>query len=232
MVFFTATPFRADGRPICDDIAVPVQYAYRLLRNKAIESKIIRPARFQDFPVNKGGNLFEKLLHDTVDCLEKKEKVSSLPDDKKQVAMIIMGNVQEADDMAAIASDKYPQLPAVAIHRNLPINDRKKAMSDIKSGRIRIIIIVKMLLEGFDHPPVSIAAICTNICSPVKFAQFIGRAQRVMPGEKDVVADVISLKVFDQSENYNNYDKEWLIPGTDEDVEEEHENPQIERNPQ
>ena len=46
------------------------------------------------------------------------------------------------------------------------------------------VIIVKMLLEGFDHPPVSTAAICTNIHRPIKLAQFIGRAQRVMPGEK------------------------------------------------
>ena len=30
----------------------------------------------------------------------------------------------------------------------------KEAMQDTKNGTARIIIIVKMLLEGFDHPPV------------------------------------------------------------------------------
>ena len=49
------------------------------------------------------------------------------------------------------------------------------------------VIIVKMLLVGFDHPPVSTAAICTNIHRPIKLAQFIGRAQRVMPGEKKMM---------------------------------------------
>ena len=56
-----------------------------------------------------------------------------------------------------------------------------------KNGTARIVIIVKMLLEGFDHPPVSTAAICTNIHRPIKLAQFIGCAQRVMPGEKKMM---------------------------------------------
>ena len=50
-----------------------------------------------------------------------------------------------------------------------------------------------MLLEGYDYPPVSTAAICTNIHRPIKLAQFIGRAQRVMPGENDVVTDISHL---------------------------------------
>ena len=73
----------------------------------------------------------------------------------------------------------------------------KKAVQDIKNGTARIVIIVKMLVEGFDHPPVSIAAICTNIHSPIKLAQFIGRAQKVMSGEKNDVAGT-SLNVFKQ----------------------------------
>ena len=78
-------------------------------------------------------------------------------------------------------------------------------MQDTKNGTARIVIIVKMLLVGFDHPPVSTAAICTNIHSPIKLAQFIGHAQRVMPGEKDVVADVILLDVIKQQKNYDNF---------------------------
>ena len=113
----------------------------------------------------------------------------------------------------------YPGLSTVTVHRDLKAYERKKAMEDIKSGKARIIIIVKMLLEGFDHPPVSIAAICTNIRSPVKYAQFIGRAQRVISGEKDVIADVISLDVFKQQKNYSNFEQQWLIPPTEAEVE-------------
>ena len=57
-------------------------------------------------------------------------------------------------------------------------------MQDTKNGTARIVFIVKMLLEECDHPPVSIAAIRTNIHRLIKLAQFIGRAQRVMSGEK------------------------------------------------
>ena len=72
-----------------------------------------------------------------------------------------------------------------------------------------------MLLEECDHPPVSIAAICTNIHSPIKLAQFIGRAQRVMSGEKDVVADVSHWTYIKFQKNYDNFEYKWLIPPTE-----------------
>ena len=121
--------------------------------------------------------------------------------------------------MADIARQKYSHLHSVAMYHNHKAHEHDKAMEDIKSGKARIIIIVQMLLEGFDHPPVSIAAICTKIGSAVRFAQFIGRAQRVLPDEGDVKADVISLSVFEQKINYDNYLQEHLIPLTESDTE-------------
>ena len=229
VVFFTATPYRADGKSICDEVGEH-RFAYYLSRNDAIKRNIIRLTKFCEIAVTKESP-FETLLHHTVNRLEEKDKKSPLPDDKQHVAMIIMGNVQEVNDMTILAKMKHPQLHTVAvckkqtqlhatqIRRELPIRERKKAMKDIKDGTARIIIIVKMLLEGFDHPPVSIAAICTSIHSPVRFAQFIGRAQRVIPGEEDVVADVITLDVFNQQTNFDKFEKEWFIPKTEAEVE-------------
>ncbi len=79
----------------------------------------------------------------------------------------------------------------------------------MKTGKLALIVIVQKLLEGFDHAPISIAAICTRIVSPVKFAQFIGRAQCIYrtnehpatierPGNK---ADIISDPFFEQADN-------------------------------
>ena len=218
--FFTATPYRADGKSICDDIGEE-GFAYRLSRDNAIKSKIIRPATFWERKENPQEDTHTTLLLYTVEHLQNKAGLFPLPSPNNHVAMIIMGNVQEANEMVEKAKRICSELPAVAIHRNLTTVERRNAMDAIQKGKIRIIIIVKMLLEGFDHPPVSIAAICTNIHSPIKVAQFIGRAQRVIPGEKDVVADVISLEVFKQSRNYDNYNKEWLIPKTEAEVEDE-----------
>ena len=42
-----------------------------------------------------------------------------------------------------------------------------------------------------------------------------------MPGEKDVVADAISLDVFKQQKNYDNFRYEWLIPPKKVEVEDQ-----------
>ena len=52
-------------------------------------------------------------------------------------------------------------------------------MRRLKNNELSLVIVVAMLLEGFDHPPISIAAITYKIVSPVRFVQFIGRAQRI-----------------------------------------------------
>ena len=56
--------------------------------------------------------------------------------------------------MAGLACLVYPDLPTVAVHRDLKAHERKEAIQDTKNGTAMIVIIVKMLVEGFDHPPV------------------------------------------------------------------------------
>ena len=77
-------------------------------------------------------------------------------------------------------------------------------------------VVVEMLLEGFDHPPISIAAILTKIVSKLKFAQFVGRAQRIVHGQgcdesDEIFADLVSHSYFQQEQNYATYDEALLI---------------------
>ena len=77
-----------------------------------------------------------------------------------------------------------------------------------------------MLLEGFDHPPISIAAILTKIVSKLKFAQFIGRAQRIVRNQAraesdDIYADVVTHSHFQQEQNYAAYEEALLITPDD-----------------
>ena len=46
------------------------------------------------------------------------------------------------------------------------------------ANRVKLVAIIGSVLERFDHPPISIAAILSKIVSSVKFTQFMGRAQR------------------------------------------------------
>lgn len=85
-------------------------------------------------------------------------------------------------------------------------NEKKKNDKIIKEikekDKYRVVVVVKMLIEGFDYPPFSIAGIVTCIQSIVKFSQFVGRVQRVVrtknESEENVTADVISHKYFKQ----------------------------------
>ena len=66
-----------------------------------------------------------------------------------------------------------------------------------------------MLLEGFDHPPLSVARILTSIESAVKFARFIGHVQRVIRHpeleHESTTGDIITAPEFNQRVKFDKY---------------------------
>ena len=108
------------------------------------------------------------------------------------------------------------------IHSGIQTDPKKKEAEEnkIKKGLYEVVIVVRMLLEGFNYPPFSIAAILRPIRSPVTFAQFIGRVRRRVSCEKEfetgVVADVITHRDFRQSKMYEYY-KNHQIPDTEDE---------------
>ena len=109
------------------------------------------------------------------------------------------------------------KLELVEYHSGLSTLRRKKMMTTIENNEVKLVVVVDMLQEGFDHPPISIAAILTKITSPVKFVQFIGGAQRIVRNERvaespNVVADVVTHIRFQQRENYEMFQNERFIP--------------------
>ena len=133
------------------------------------------------------------------------------------MAIAIAKDTTEANEVEDLWNTLYGDETAIAYHYQLrPKKELLKRMQRLKDNKVRLVVVVDMLKEGFDHPPISIAAILTNISSPVKFTQFIGRAQRIVrtpeENERDVCADVVTHVHFDkQSGNYHNFQEEWLI---------------------
>lgn len=111
--------------------------------------------------------------------------------------------------------------------------ERDAVIKKIKDGHFEIVIIVNMLLEGFDYPPFSIAGIVTNITSLVKFTQFVGRIQRLVRHknaegkieiETGITGDVITHKHFKIAHLFNEA-FEPRIPETEkEDLDETEDN--------
>ena len=228
VVFFTATPFRSDGLEITEYIA-EVGFAYRLERKAAITRNIIRRTKFCELKnptvtdqVNADKFVNKSILKKVDNILKEKNMQHPLPGGKKHVALAIARDKAAADELAKMWNEKPEYGAAEAYHSSLKKGPLGAIMGKLHEGKLQLLVIVEMLLEGFDFPPISVAAIATGIRSPVKFAQFIGRAQRVVRAPQEIeqngIADVITHAYYKQSENYKTFKKELLIPTDDEDI--------------
>lgn len=214
IVFFTATPNRADGKEITTDGAINAKgYAYELSRKTAIDNKLIRKMNFRELEFQRGKyeecvppqrkrtrheeappqiskneitdmkaqlrlKFANEVLVEVKKGLVKKNLEHPLPGSKKHAAIVIAKNIAEANEVRTLCINLgFDEDKVMLMHSNKLKKAIKKesAMKEIRTGKAEVVIIVNMLLEGFDHPPLSIAAIVTSIQSPVKFAQFIGR---------------------------------------------------------
>ena len=217
VAFFTATPFRTDEK-----LVVECKPAYRLPLEEARARGIIRRTVLDEINDNaevRVGDLsevYKSVLRKVWEKQEKKKTTQPLPNDTPHMAMAIAKDTAEADEVEDLWNTLFGDETAIAYHYQLPTKERLKRMQRLKDNKVRLVVVVDMLKEGFDHPPISIAAILTNISSPVKFTQFIGRAQRIVrtpeENERNVCADIVTHVYFKkQRGNYHNFQKEWLI---------------------
>lgn len=253
IVFFTATPIRADGKEITTDGAINTKgYAYELSRKIAIDQKLIRkmnitelefqsdeyidcippptkrtrPASLDqleeappqsektDLKAQLRMHFAKEVLVEVKKRLAKKNMEKPLPGNKKHAAIVIAKDIAEATKVRALCLSLDFKVMLMHSNEHKKPTDKENAIKEIKSGKVEIVIVVKMLLEGFDYPPLSVAGILRSIRSPVTFAQFIGRVQRrvnhkdddgTITWEDGVVADVITHSYFKQKKMYDDY---------------------------
>ncbi len=84
----------------------------------------------------------------------------------------------------------------------------QQTLVDFKSGRIRTLIVIGRLLEGFDHNPISVVGIARNVqpASRVLFAQFVGRAVRKAYPTDPVRACIVAHKSLMQRRNWEAFE--------------------------
>lgn len=116
------------------------------------------------------------------------------------------------------------------IHSRMPVEEREDVLRDLRSGRIEAIVQVRMLGEGFDHPPLSVAAILNPFRSLSPYIQFTGRIMRVIhqsaPGHPDnrgIVVSHVGLNIDRHWDDFRQIDAEdqemvhgWLEAGEQE----------------
>jgi len=139
--------------------------------------------------------MFLEVLEKVNEIQEIKDIVHPLPNNVPHMAIAITKNTDCADRVVQLWNNRWGNGTAFAYHSKA--SDRQELMQTLKNNKIKLVVVVDMLQEGFDHPPMSIAAILMKIRSPVKFVQFIGRVQRIVRDGEDrespsIRADIVS----------------------------------------
>ena len=87
-------------------------------------------------------------------------------------------------------------LKAAEIYGEMDRDKQEAVLADLRSGKLDCIVQVQMLGEGFDHPPLGVAAIFRPFASLSPYIQFVGRVMRVVheakPDHPDNHAFVVS----------------------------------------
>lgn len=98
--------------------------------------------------------------------------------------------------------------PTALLHSGMTQEEQKSQKMLIKTNKVKVVVNVAMLGEGYDHKYFSVAAIFRPFRSALPYAQFIGRILRYIPeGERpnDNIGDIIShhaLGIDDLWETY------------------------------
>ncbi|MEO6391302.1 MAG: DEAD/DEAH box helicase [Pyrinomonadaceae bacterium] len=84
---------------------------------------------------------------------------------------------------AAVVTDKTPE------------KERARILTQFKAGVIDVVINVKVLSVGFDHPALDTVVLARPTCSLALYYQMVGRAVRPSPGKTEAwVIDMVELR--------------------------------------
>lgn len=132
--------------------------------------------------------------------------------------MILADSTNAAADVLLAQWNTIPDRPEAAVYYHKKKSNPLTLSKFTKHRTIVVLIVVHMLKEGFNHPPVSVIGITRNIGSPLFFTQFIGRAFRIIrkaDGTPDATANreafIYAGAEHKQQKNWNTFWDERLI---------------------
>jgi excinuclease ABC subunit B len=114
---------------------------------------------------------------------------------KKERVLVTTLTKRMAEDLSAYLEEK--KIKVNYLHSDVKTLDRIKILTDLRKGKIEVLVGVNLLREGLDLPEVSLVAILDAdkegfLRSEVSLIQTIGRAARNVEGEVLIYADQIT----------------------------------------
>jgi excinuclease ABC subunit B len=114
---------------------------------------------------------------------------------KKERVLVTTLTKRMAEDLSAYLEER--KMKVNYLHSDVKTLDRIKILTDLRRGKIEVLVGVNLLREGLDLPEVSLVAIMDAdkegfLRSEVSLIQTIGRASRNVEGEVLIYADQIT----------------------------------------
>ncbi|MEZ4104298.1 MAG: DEAD/DEAH box helicase family protein [Candidatus Paceibacterota bacterium] len=200
-VQFTATPFRRDGKHIGG------RFVFSYPVKKAQEEKYFKHINFK--PVVEHNELKEDESVAKVAVAQLREDIDSGLD---HLMMARTENKDRAKDVLKVYKKLAPELNPELIHSGLSAAKKKQIKSDLEDHKIKIIVCVNMLGEGYDLPELKIAALHDVHKSLAVALQFIGRFTRTSSakiGDATVVANIVNVNVDKAMKDLYSQDPDW-----------------------
>ncbi len=183
----TATPFRSDGKGLghlFGDYVVAATLAELIFLGFIVPCRYFAPSKPNmvgvgkikgDFEVEASHQRVSGLVGDVVSHYQKLAR--------DRLAICFAVNVQHSKELR----DRFIAAGITAEHldANTPPAERDRIITGYKSGKIRVVVNVWILGEGFDCPETGAVIMAAPTASLGRFAQEIGRGLRPFGGKTD-----------------------------------------------
>lgn len=207
IVNYSATPMRADGQPMAGRIlySYPVAQAIQHGYVKRLKAVVLNPNKLRY--VRKEDNKEVEVDLEEVRRLGEKDADfrRSIVSSTETLESIVNASIQKLYELRQNTGENRLKIIASALNfqhchqvvkayreRSLRADfvhsrkDRKtndRVFSKLKNNELDVIVQVRKLGEGFDHPFLSVAAIFSIFSNLSPFVQFVGRIMRVISQE-------------------------------------------------
>lgn len=184
IIQFTATPYRNDDRRVDGKFI----FAYPLRRAQA--DRLFTPIAYEPIFAAQQNRADLAIVKKVGEILKRDEDAGHV-----HLAMARTDSVKRAEDLLKLYREHLNQYPSALVHNRTPPLERAAIIEGLKAGRIRIVVCVNMLGEGFDLARLKVAGLHDKQASETITLQFIGRFTRSQAnlGSATVIA-AVSLK--------------------------------------
>ena len=229
VVSLTATPFRSDEKRIDGQIIYKYPFTQAMMNGyiKRIVSANVAPSELfftyhgeerrhtldevlalrEEQWFRRGVALAEECNRNIVDLSIKKYRLLRARTGFKHQIIAVACSVDHARQVRSLYEERG--LKAHEIHSAMDADKQDEVLEQLRQGRLDCIVQVQMLGEGFDHPPLSVAAVFRPYRSLSPYIQFVGRIMRVVhadqAGHPDNIGVVVSHVGLNNDEHWNDF---------------------------